>query len=58
MNDSEKITNLKVLLAPALAWHKKALAEEGEDYVYDRAYEHFDDMRRGDLEQILNILNS
>ena len=57
MNDDEKITNLKVILAPALAWYKKALAEEGEDYVYDMAYERFSDLRRGDCEQILNILS-
>ena len=57
MRDEEKIARLKTILGTALEWYRKSLEEHGRDYVYDMAYEQFSDLRRGDCEEILSILN-
>lgn len=61
MTDTEKIYRLRKILARQLAWYQEKTAKEeagelDDSYVYDMAYEQFDDLSRADFCGILAVL--
>ncbi len=58
MTTKDKLEKLKYIFRDQVDWYKKATKEEGEDYVYDMAYEQFNAIRRGDWVDVLAILDS
>lgn len=61
MTDEEKIVKIKELLKPVLDWYAVKIKEEeaGEidgSYIYDTAYEQFDQLSRGQLLGVIEIL--
>lgn len=67
MNNDEKIKRLKEILKEGIDWYKEGirkqkLPEDHEDKwdssaVYDMSIDQFDNLRRGDCEEILEILS-
>ena len=58
MSDSEKLEELRKILSPILEWYKK-VKEDGEpdsSYLYDETCEQFNDLSRGDFQNIVEIL--
>lgn len=61
MKDETKIKNLEAILNRQLAWYEENLKKEesGEidgSYIYDMAYEVFNELSRGDYLAILETL--
>ncbi len=59
--DEDKLNKLRNILSSQLEWYKEMLIEEEADeidgsYIYDTAYERFNDLSRGDFQAILEIL--
>ena len=53
---------LKKILSKQIEWYKKTKTEEEDwevdsSYIYDTAYEYFDDLSRWDFVEILEILS-
>ena len=58
MSDTEKLEELRKILKPILTWYEKVL-EEGEpdsSYLYDTTVEEFNNLSRGDFQNIIEIL--
>ncbi|HRF69820.1 MAG TPA: hypothetical protein PKV66_00150 [Candidatus Pelethenecus sp.] len=61
MSNDKKIENLEQILIKQIAWYKEKLEleEKGEvdsSYIYDMAYEEFNNLSRGDYLAILETL--
>ncbi len=61
MTDQKKIESLKFILREQISWYEKYAAEQDTgkldgDYVYDHLYEKFNDLRRGDFVEIIEVL--
>lgn len=63
MNPEEKIKQIKEVLKPVIDWYwdKKKLEATGEidgSYIYDCLYEQFNDMSRGDILRLVELIVS
>lgn len=61
MSNDKKIENLEQILSKQIAWYKEKLEleDKGEvdsSYIYDMAYEAFQDLSRGEYLAILETL--
>lgn len=58
MSNDEKVARLQQLLKPIIDWYKQAEADSDIDssYLYDMTVERFDDLGRGDFQEIVEIL--
>lgn len=56
MTDTEKIAQLKIILADPIAWYEKNIEERGEDYVYDELYQQIGDMSRGKILDLISTI--
>jgi hypothetical protein len=54
MTDSEMLAELRMILSAAGEWYNEHKADQ--DYVYDMAYEQFNELTRSDCQRILGIL--
>lgn len=58
MSNDERVNALRKILKPIIDWYTK-IEEEGEpdsSYLYDTTCDRFNDLSRGDLQQIIEIL--
>lgn len=61
MTDQQKIEKLKFILRHQIVWYQdnKQKQEAGEiygSYIYDNLSQQFDDLRRGDFVELLEVL--
>lgn len=54
MKDSEKIVKLKQLFCEQIAWYQEH--EDDQDLIYDDLIGRFDELRRGDYVELIEIL--
>lgn len=54
---SDEVIRLRQIFDNQIKWYKEKMKTEGESYVYDECFEQFNDLRRADCMEILEILS-